>query len=763
MSMESRGSWQPETDADYGQVLVRHLLTKYRFMLLYALALGGIAAIVVSLFLPPQYSSKATIIVDKGGGSASSLLGGFSFLGGGNSALENEIQVLESREIAKEVIDELGLQVEVIDFASPDMTHNRILSKLFLGPKNIGPRNQIYSRLRIKDVEVDPDMLQEAKFDLIGTASGWKAKGKTGADGEPLELGQFRFTPVFGAGHKPGQSYRLVVKPDWDVFKDFDHDLGVSQVNDNATVITVSYRHRNPYLCTEVVNLVVEKYLARYAEKTTGDYDLILSYINDEIELANEQILEVVAELDEYREKNKLYEPSAQAVASIQAIADLSRGKSENQIQRKQLESLLKNMDAKTPQEVSKVIQSPINPLPIDQLLVERLANSIASLESLRQTQTDAHPDVIRVQASISLTLDQIKDSLSASVAQLDLATSQLAVEISQQRGQLLNLPAAESKIALLTTELQVNNEILAMLKRSEAETKLIRQETSTDIELLDGAIVPIKPSSPRLGKNAFLGAIAGIILAILIGLALEGGDSRISSLREIRLAFGQRILAVVEGPSIKGKWQPTDSEAEIFKRLANLLGVADKQVALVHLHGSAGGYDLAWGLAGAKGTAGKPGLLIDGDSLATELCSALGREAGVGLAELAAGSTQVENAVIGLDEARSLLPPGSGEWDASRISTALKQLGGRFATRLVCLPHPARWAGQAEVVKAMGQVVLVMPQQGSDRASFGQALDLLAGWGIKPAGVVVTNYSTSRDSLGRKELAYVSLGDTKA
>ncbi len=132
MSTESRGSWQPETDADYGQVLVRHLLTKYRLVLLGALVLGGIAAIIVSLFLPPQYSSKATIMVDKGGGSASSLLGGFSFLGGGNSALEKEIQVLESREIAKEVIDELGLQVEVIDFASPDMTHNRIFSKLFL-------------------------------------------------------------------------------------------------------------------------------------------------------------------------------------------------------------------------------------------------------------------------------------------------------------------------------------------------------------------------------------------------------------------------------------------------------------------------------------------------------------------------------------------------------------------------------------------------------------------------------------------------------
>ena len=205
MNTESRGAWQPDTDADYGQVLVRHLLTKYRLFLFGAMVLGSIGAVIVSLFLPPQYNSKATIIVSKGGGSASSLLGGFSFLGGGNSALENEIEVLASREIAQEVIAELGLQVEVIDFASPDLTHNRILSILALGPKNAGPRNQIYSRLRIKDVEVNPDMLQEVKFDLTGTGSGWQAKGKTGADGEPVAIGHYTFTPVFGAGHQPGR------------------------------------------------------------------------------------------------------------------------------------------------------------------------------------------------------------------------------------------------------------------------------------------------------------------------------------------------------------------------------------------------------------------------------------------------------------------------------------------------------------------------------------------------------------------------------
>ncbi|MBA4356018.1 MAG: hypothetical protein C0409_15145, partial [Novosphingobium sp.] len=158
MAESERAGWQPETDVDYGQRLVGFLLLKHKALMLGLALFAAITAFVISLFLPANYRSDGSIVVDKGISASSSLLSGLMGpMGGGNTALESEKQVLISREIARQVMDELGLRIRIVDPLSPDAPGNRLLKYLHLRKKPKFSREELYSKLRLENVQINPE------------------------------------------------------------------------------------------------------------------------------------------------------------------------------------------------------------------------------------------------------------------------------------------------------------------------------------------------------------------------------------------------------------------------------------------------------------------------------------------------------------------------------------------------------------------------------------------------------------------------------
>ena len=182
MNEASGRGWRPEDDVAYGQRLALHLLWKYRYLLLVVMILGGLAGATIALILPPVYTSSATILVEKAGA------GGFNlpdlpYLSGTTAPLDTEMQILASRHLAQQVIDELGLHIEVIDKQVPDAALNRI--RYFLGIPKSSPytRQQQYSRVRFEDIDIDEDLLVPVKLLMRADEAGnWRIRSLSGTD-----------------------------------------------------------------------------------------------------------------------------------------------------------------------------------------------------------------------------------------------------------------------------------------------------------------------------------------------------------------------------------------------------------------------------------------------------------------------------------------------------------------------------------------------------------------------------------------------------
>jgi uncharacterized protein involved in exopolysaccharide biosynthesis len=760
MGQSEHAGWQPETDVDYGQRLAGFLLWMHRWWLLGGVMLGGAAVFIISLCVLPSYHADASLIVDKQSTSAALPTGMFATLTGANTALEDEKQVLVSREIAKPVMDELGLRIRIVDSASPDAPLQRLLKyvRLYRGPKR--SREELYSKLTLKDVRVSPELLNKADYVLRTSRDGtWRIGDRKGKVGDRVELREVGFTPVFGTAHVPGQCYMLEILPGSMAYVEFSKHLDVSVINSNADVLRVSYRYHNPFVCKQVVEQVVSRYLQRYREKSTQDYDEILDYINAETVNVRKRADELTAELTAYREQHKAYVPDAQGQAAIERISALMAALTQLRVQEKTVETALSTFDFKTPEQVYDLVRAPASGLSIESSLMQNLAELINELEQQKLRKTEAHPDVQRLRSSINTTIGQMKNSLRTGLEQLRTQVSALNSDLGEMKASLQGLPEAEGRVALMLAELDANAAIDKVLATSEAQTRLKRASTTTDVSPLDQPVVPEKPDSPRPLLNGAIGAVAGLVLAILLSLILEASDPRIRTLREIRLGIGLPVLAVVPGPPLRGRrWRPVQRAPELLRRLAQFLRCKGRCIGLVHPLGAGGGFDLAWGLAEATAGPGKPTLLVDGDRMADGLAAALDKPAIAGLAEIAAGLAEASAVAVLLSEDRRLLSLGQAALEQEPTKAALGQLLEVYSTVLLCLPSPLRWSDQAAVAGALDAVYLVIPQHGVNREDLAQVLLQLTEHGIKVQGAIVTNYAPRHDVLGRRELRHVAV-----
>jgi len=200
MNEESHSGWDPVNDPQYVQHLLPFLARKYRWLILISFILGGLITGLISLFLTPEYRSAGSIQFAGGSAPASRLSS--ILMTSWNSELEDKSLTIRSREIGRQVIDELGLQVKVFDLQGPDAPLAR-LRRVFVRGDSLSRRDE-FTRLTIQDAMVSEDLLRAREIVLSADAAGnWSALGMTGAAGEPLATGSFAFTPVFGPGIGP--------------------------------------------------------------------------------------------------------------------------------------------------------------------------------------------------------------------------------------------------------------------------------------------------------------------------------------------------------------------------------------------------------------------------------------------------------------------------------------------------------------------------------------------------------------------------------
>lgn len=145
-------------------------------------------------------------------------------------------------------------------------------------------------------------------------------------------------------------------------------------------------------------------------------------------------------------------------------------------------------------------------------------------LAELRQTYTGRHP-----------ALEAARDQMN-----------QLAQERNQLENRISALPGAQKEMFALRRDVEVNTQLYTALLNRAQQLRVVKAGTIGNVRIIDHAVTPVRPVSPKIGMVValalVLGAIIGIGLVILRAAMRRGIDDP----KEIENNLGLPVYAVV-------------------------------------------------------------------------------------------------------------------------------------------------------------------------------------------------------------------------
>jgi uncharacterized protein involved in exopolysaccharide biosynthesis len=149
-------------------------------------------------------------------------------------------------------------------------------------------------------------------------------------------------------------------------------------------------------------------------------------------------------------------------------------------------------------------------------ILIKSLHEQASQKETLLLDYTELHPDVVKLNQTISTLRRQIIASLKNNLKQLEQRKKSLNDLIFKFKKSLETLPKQERELTRLTRHFSVNEKVYSYLLEKRAETAILRSSTISNARVLDEALnypIPVKP------KRVLI-VLVGLILGIIVGLA---------------------------------------------------------------------------------------------------------------------------------------------------------------------------------------------------------------------------------------------------
>lgn len=330
-------------------------------------------------------------------------------------------------------------------------------------------------------------------------------------------------------------------------------------------------------VCTQITSMLIDANLRLGEQRAEGTASFIAGQLQDARQKLNEQDARLAAFQRQYFGSLPGQEQSTvQILASLgsqfNSLTDTLNREQEN---KSYLESLLSQQTSDW-----KASQTGNSPQTTQQQL-QRLQDQLAAL---RVQYTDTYPDVVKTQQEIADLKKKIahQDSDPTSAAEIPAGAKTEPREIGQLRAQIKTqdmaiaaaqkeqarvrrqvdsyqaklrmTPAVEQQYKDITrnyqTALKFYDGLLAKEDESQMSTSLQKQQGGEQLEVLDPADTPHKPSFPNYARFAGGGLIIGLVLGLGAALLLEMRDKGLRDDRDVEFFLQLPTLALV--PSLQ-------------------------------------------------------------------------------------------------------------------------------------------------------------------------------------------------------------------
>ena len=526
MAAEPFGRATAAAAEDQGLVeTLRKLWRRRGLIALSTLLLGG-AAVVAAWSMPSFYVSEARVLVGVQAPRLPNVESIVADVSPDAERVQNEGFILQSRNIAKQVIDQLKL--------NDDPEFNPALRK-----------PSIWSRLYVPSVV-------ESWIDRLMPARATKPTDVADNGGE-------------------SQADRLI-------------DTLLSRVDvstlGRSHVLSVKAESQNPATAAAIANTLAERYLDYQRRDKIESMDRVDKFLLGRVAELREQVTKSDQAVEDYRRSHDLYKSAGSGVTA-QQLTELNTQLIAAQTAKAEAESRLNEAQEMrkgglNSESVPEVLRSPLIASLKQQLAdSERKAAELsASYGARHPALVNARAEMANIQGRVGAEISKIVDGLGREARTANARYEALAKNFETLKRQMGSVNDRSIQLESLERDATVNRNLLeAMLLRAKQSTgaETILQANAKLVSPAAPANAPSYPPKPLI---ALLGIAGGMMVGAAIALLREGGDHTFRRAEQIESVTGFPVMAMVPqingrtAPAVQVLRQPTSAYSEALRRL---------------------------------------------------------------------------------------------------------------------------------------------------------------------------------------------------
>ena len=630
-------------------------------------------------YATPIYEASASLLIkdEKKGLDDSNLMESLNLFGS-KKIVENEIEVLRSRSIAKEVVKNLRLY-------APITQEGRIhdLSAYEISPVWVEAAN-LDSIVPTKDIPFKYDVnTGKVKFiDSTYSLNEWISS--------PYGIIRFLANPYFkgGALNNPFHFSLISVK---NSVAQLLKVLQIGASSKQSTVINLTYRDDVPKRAENILNELI----AAYNRAAVNDKNLLasntLAFVDGRLKNVFSDLDSVEHSLERFRTKNRLVDISEQGRQFLANVGmnDQKLGELNMQLAvLKQVETYVTSKEKK-----GAIVPSTLGVTdPVLSNLLEQLYGLEMQYEKMKLTTAESNPLMLSLSDQITHLRPRILESIHNQIKSIEAGRNDVSNTNNQYSSMLQRLPNKERELLDISRQQSIKNSIYTFLLQKKEETALSYYSTVADSRIIDVAETDdTHPVSPK----------KLMILAIALGAALVLGvgyveikemlnrnvmyrseiekQTKVPILGEVAFDQSNKALVIAEGKR--------SFIAEQFRQLRTSLGYLginsrNKKILLTSSISGEGKSFITANLGVSLALIGKKVVIIELDLRKPKLSDAFNISRTKGISNYFIGDMEAEEIIKSTETANLfLIPSGPIPPNPSELI-----LNGRLAELLVYL-----------------------------------------------------------------------------
>ena len=534
---ENNMNEQDEEKINYQELLFRYIIHWPWFLASILICLIGAWGYLY--FQTPVYQVSASIMIKddkKGGTSGSADLENLGLGGVITSAqsIDNEIEVLRSKTILKEVVNNLELYITYYDEDE-------------FPKKELYKASPIIVNLTAQEADnlpgvamIDMKLTQEGGLDVnlkVGLNEYNKHFDKLPAV-LPTDVGTFGFAlkDSLSNGKIEGQNIMrnisAIVSQPFGVAKGYQGALTIAPTSKATSVATVSLVNTNIQRGQDFINKLMEM----YNRNTNNDKNEVAQktreFINERIQIIDEELGNTEDKLEAFKRNAGLTDISSDAQLAVSGNAEYEKKRVENGTQINLVRDLNKYIN--NPSNEYEVLPSNIglsdNGLTTQ---IDRYNELIIERKRLLRTSTESNPMIVNLDASIRVMKANVKAAIDGTLQGLLIVKADLDREASRFSRRISDAPGQERQYVSIARQQEIKAGLYLMLLQKREENAITLAATANNAKIIDEPVAEGGPVSPQPKTIYMIALVLGIGLPVgvifLIGLTkfkIEGrGD----------------------------------------------------------------------------------------------------------------------------------------------------------------------------------------------------------------------------------------------